>query len=38
MKIMTPVKNTMEWKNKEDRHEKGCQVGRKRMSVGGRYG
>lgn len=32
------MKNTMEWKNKEDRHEKGRQVGRKRMSVGGCYG
>lgn len=38
MKITTPVKNTMEWKNKEDRHEKGCQVWGKRMPVGGRYG
>lgn len=32
------MENVMEWKNKEDGHEKSCQVGRKRMSVGGRYG
>lgn len=32
------MKNTMEWKNKEDRHEKSCQVIRKGMSAGGRYG
>lgn len=32
------MENVMEWKNKEDGHEKGCQVRRKRMSVVGCYG